>query len=176
MVDSRFIWLRGKLRGRGEMLNLINIYAPNIEQERKILWDKLSEIMDGDDKHWCLGGDFNTTLVEDERMGNSDDRRSRREFQSFLDRTGLIDLPMAGGRFTWSGNQGASKSRIDPFLVSPEWITLEEHWIQKSLRTCFSDHIPICIEAATVNWGPKPFRCFNHWLGDDKFVKLVEEC
>jgi hypothetical protein len=42
------------------------------------------------------------------------------EFSDFIFEQGLMNLPLAGGTFTWSNNQeNPSWSRLDRFLVSP---------------------------------------------------------
>jgi hypothetical protein len=63
----------------------------------------------------------------------------------------LVDLPLEDGQFTWSNNQEDQRwSRIDRFIVSPEWeesfpITFLCYWIVGhqegeagilNLRTC----------------------------------------
>jgi hypothetical protein len=45
------------------------------------------------------------------------------DFSEFIGGQSLVDIPMHGGQFTWSNNWVWSK--IDRFLLSPEW---EEHY------------------------------------------------
>ena len=43
-------------------------------------------------------------------------------FSNFIVDLGLMDIPLEGGLFTWSNNREvAAKSRIDRFLLSPDW-------------------------------------------------------
>lgn len=46
-----------------------------------------------------------------------------RDFSSLIDDLELIDFPMQGGSFTWSG--GRVFSRIDRFFISGDW---KEHF------------------------------------------------
>jgi hypothetical protein len=68
---------------------------------------------------WCIGGDFNVTLFLDERLRGAVHRSAVTNFADFVVEQGLMDLLMAGGDSTWSNN--VSWSRLDRFLVSPEW-------------------------------------------------------
>ena len=48
-------------------------------------------------------------------------------FLEFIKNPNLIDLPLDGGRYTWSsGTDQPSMSRIDRALVSHDW---EEHFL-----------------------------------------------
>jgi endonuclease/exonuclease/phosphatase family metal-dependent hydrolase len=66
-----------------------------------------------------------------------------REFSDFIFERGLIDLPLTRGACTWSNSQ--SWSRIDRFLVSPEWEARYPGVIQKRLLCLCSDHFPILL-------------------------------
>lgn len=44
------------------------------------------------------------------------------EFNEFINEAEMVDLPLAGGRFTWSRiGDRRQCSRIDRFLVSSDW-------------------------------------------------------
>ncbi|RVW66558.1 hypothetical protein CK203_063872 [Vitis vinifera] len=52
---------------------------------------------------WCLGGDFNSTLFQAERSRNGRITSTMRRFAQIVDELGLVDTPLQGGSFTWSG-------------------------------------------------------------------------
>ena len=60
------------------------------------------------------------------------------DFADFIADQGLMDLPLAGGVSTWSNTM--SWSRLDRFLVSPEWEMNFLGLIQKKLLRVCSDH------------------------------------
>jgi hypothetical protein len=43
-------------------------------------------------------------------------------FNLFIQRLGLLDLPLLGRNFTWVQPNGACMSRLDRMLVSPNWL------------------------------------------------------
>jgi hypothetical protein len=69
-----------------------------------------------------LRGDFNVVRFPSKRSGDSGYSAAMVEFSEFIFVQGLVDLPLEWGQFTWSNNQeGHIWSRIDRFLLSPEW-------------------------------------------------------
>jgi hypothetical protein len=93
------------------------------------------------------------------------------EFSDFIFEQDLMDLPLAGGPFTWSNNQ--SWSRLDRFLVSPDWEVKFPGSLQKRLPRLCSDHFPILLDCGGVHWGPRPFKFENMWLKAEGFMDRV---
>lgn len=86
----------------------------------------------------------------------------------------LIDLPMAGRKYTWYRPNGQAR-RIDRFLVSSDWLM---HWPNcelLGLNRDISDHCPLLLRSAAQDWGPKPFRVLNCWFEHPGFEKFVVE-
>jgi hypothetical protein len=82
-----------------------------------------------------------------------------------------MDLPLAGGTFTWSNSH--SRSRINRFLVSPDWEVKYPGLIQKRwLRLCL-DHFPILLNCDGLIRGKRPFKFENMWLKNEGFVDRV---
>ena len=124
---------------------------------------------------WCVGGDFNVTRFPSERSGNACLDAAMMEFSKFISDQGLMDLPLAGGCFTWSiSHDPPVWSRIDRFLVSPEL----EDWFpgilhKRLLRLC-SNHFPILLDTREVSRGRKSFKFENMRLKAEGFVALVK--
>lgn len=85
----------------------------------------------------------------------------------------LQEPRMGGCRFTWIGPGGLKLSKLDRFLLSRE---LAELWLDMAvvaLDRFFLDHCPILLKYKKVDYGPIPFRFFNHWLHLDGFKEMV---
>lgn len=69
-----------------------------------------------------IGGDFNVCRYENERHNCIIRFRAMRGFSNIIQDLGIIDLPLQGAFYTWSrGEDIYQASRIDRFLISPEW-------------------------------------------------------
>ncbi|KAL0401928.1 UNVERIFIED_CONTAM: hypothetical protein Slati_4222700 [Sesamum latifolium] len=125
------------------------VYGINEVVGRRVLWDDLDHISHTvRDVPWLGGGDFNTVVDVSEVCGQSGDiRGAAEEFQSCLQNTGLITLPMQGEWFTWhncSRDAWSLWKRLDRILVNDWWL---EHWPNTyyvSLNARTSDHSPWC--------------------------------
>jgi hypothetical protein len=83
-------------------------------------------------------------------------------------------FPLAGGTCTWSNNQeNPSWSRLDRFLVSPNWEVKFPGSIQKRLPRLCSDHFSILLDCGGIQWSSRPFKFENMWLKAEGFVDRV---
>jgi len=69
------------------------IYGPNSDGDGRFLWDELAGLLSWWNFPWCIGRAFNITRFPSERLG-----------ADFIFYHGLMDLPLVGGKFTWSNN------------------------------------------------------------------------
>jgi hypothetical protein len=151
------------------------VYGPNHARDRRILWDELAGLMSWWNMPWCIGGDFNVTRFSSERSGAAC-RLDMVEFSDFLHEQGLLDLPLAGGFFTWSLAQDPPKwSRIDRFLISPDWEARFPGVSQKRLPRICSDHFPLLLDSVNGPRGKRPFKFENMWLKKEGFGALVKQ-
>jgi hypothetical protein len=151
------------------------VYGPNHARDRRILWDELAGMMSWWNMLWCIGGDFNVTRFPSERSGAAC-RLAMADFSDFLHEQGLLDLPLAGGFFTWSLAQDPPKwSRIDRFLISPEWEARFPGVSQKRLPRIGSDHFPLLLDSVNGPRGKRPFKFENMWLKKEGFGALVKQ-
>jgi hypothetical protein len=147
------------------------VYGPHIISSRRLLWDELAGLMCWWDLPWCIGGDFNVTHFPGERSGEARFCPAMMEFSDFISEQHLMDLPLAGGMLTWSNS--VSWSRIDRFLVSPEWEAKFPGLFQKRMNRLCSDHFPILLDCGGIKGGVRPFKFENMWLKADGFVDKV---
>ena len=69
ITKKRCIIIAGELITKKEVVVFCNVYAANVETERKGLWDFILQAQTALPFPWCIGGDFNTVLAASERLG-----------------------------------------------------------------------------------------------------------
>jgi hypothetical protein len=98
------------------------------------------------------------------------------ELDIILD-SGLMDIPLVGGTFTWSNNREQPFwSKIDIFLVSPNWEAQFPDLVQKRLPRHCSDHFPILLDGGGIQGGRRYFKFENMWLKAEGFVDRLRLC
>jgi len=143
--------------------------------DRSLLWDELAGILSWWSLPWFIGGDFNAARFPSERFGEGS-RPATREFSDFIAELGLMDFPLAGGVFTWSRTfDPPIWSRIDRFLVSPDWEDRFPVSSQKRLPRLYSGHFPILLDCGDFSRGNMSFKFENMWLKAEGFVGKVKQ-
>ncbi|XP_057452341.1 uncharacterized protein LOC130744170 [Lotus japonicus] len=176
---SRFLGLIGVWALNQHRCVIVNVYSACGLEDKRVLWSRLLEWRQQcQDLSWCLLGDFNAVRYAEERRGVAEvqpsQRREMSEFNVFIGTMELMDIPLAGRKFTWRRPNNQAQSRIDRFLISKEWCDAWPNFSQLVLNRDISDHSPLLLRQAFHDWGPKPFRVLNCWLDDhrlDAFVK-----
>ena len=149
VIGNGFVFLMGEWVKEAQQINIISIYSPCDIHNKRILWESIKQLkgaMVGG--LWCLLGDFNSIRDHDERFGNSQrlsTDSSMKEFNDWIDDLEVLEPPWMGRKFTWYRPNGESRSRLDRFLVSPEWLGRWPGSFQTTLSRNFSDHCPILL-------------------------------
>ncbi|GKV48207.1 hypothetical protein SLEP1_g55033 [Rubroshorea leprosula] len=156
------------------LVYIINICSPCLLMGKRALWEELQRLIASKGGKWCLAGDFNA-VRKVERAGSREITREMREFDDFIQNTGLIDLPLARRKYNWYNSNGQYMSRIDRFLMSEEWILNWSDVKQGGLSRSVSDHCPILLKNESIEWGPKPFKFFNAWLDQPGCKEIITE-
>lgn len=116
-------------------------------------WKLLRRLHNQDESAWVIGGDFNATLLYEEKEGGVPVRESQIEnFRSALDDCGLQDLDYLGDTFTWTNRQGESDQiieRLDKFIANEEYWQLFPNCSVTHLNWANSDHRPIMLQATS---------------------------
>ncbi|OMO53991.1 reverse transcriptase [Corchorus capsularis] len=169
--------VRGRRRNRkktAEFCNGAKKGDGNDDAERKLFWEELLELKMNYNFPWVLGGEFNVTRSPEEKRGATRNVNAMLDFSEFIDNAELVDLPMLGGKFTWSSKRDTpSMSRLDRVLFDVCFLNLFSCLHQRCLPRSLSDHNPVIVESSEVDWGPKPFKFCNHWLDHCSFKDLV---
>ena len=78
------------------------VYGPIDNNERGLMWDELVGVQHYWNVPWCCIGDFTIVRFLSERLGYSRLTPAMELFSEFIGDLNLIDLPLEGGRYTWS--------------------------------------------------------------------------
>jgi len=142
--------------GDGVRVTIVNVYSSGSLKEKKAIWDEINAYRACQlNRIWCVVGDFNSIRTKEERKSlvvGSNYSREMREFNEFIEKAELMDIPMVGRKFTWYKPNGTAKSRIDRVLVSKEWM---EEWLNSKqivLSRSVSDHCVLVIKDSCPDW------------------------
>ncbi|XP_077239816.1 uncharacterized protein LOC143880730 [Tasmannia lanceolata] len=144
------------------------VYGPVLRAEKGLFWEELVKVRESCSLPWCIGGDFNEVKEAGERLGCVRSNSNIQAFADFIAKYEFIDLPIAGASFTWS--RGPSRSRLDRFLVTADWLVLVPESFTRALVHSVSDHCPIFLDPCLQLWGPPPFRFDLAWLNYPNMV------
>ncbi|XP_068476267.1 uncharacterized protein [Phaseolus vulgaris] len=155
-----------------------NVYAACNLQDKILLWEALTTLKQSyQNLAWCLCGDFNAVRRPEERKGirgHSSQKKEIAGFNNFIQNNGWMDIPGVGKRFTWFKANGTTKSRLDRFLVSEEWLQFWPTSKQYVQQRVVSDHCALVLKSCVKDWGPKPFRTLDVWLKEPGFIAMVK--
>ncbi|XP_021980789.1 uncharacterized protein LOC110876940 [Helianthus annuus] len=171
--DKNYLIIKGRLKGSGKKINIANVYGPQDYQNKKSLWERLSLEMAGSEGLWCLLGDFNEVRYPEEKRNASFSHRCASLFNDFIFNGGLLEYSMKDRSFTWQSSNGNKLSKIDRVLVCSEFFGLWPDACLRALPKRFSDHCPLILVSKESNFGPKPFRIFDSWIGREGFDEAV---
>ncbi|XP_071688578.1 uncharacterized protein [Rutidosis leptorrhynchoides] len=169
------IGIRGIWKSNGAILNVLNVYRPHDDSKKQILWDQLLKTVENEDEVWVVCGDFNEVRCDSERFNCVFDANRANRFNNFINSSGLIDIPIGGRLFTRISDDGTKFSKLDRFLVSWKFHSIWGNISAVTLDRTKSDHCPIFLKDAEINYGPKPFKVFDIWFDDKDAGKVVHE-
>ncbi|PWA83317.1 RNA-directed DNA polymerase, eukaryota [Artemisia annua] len=173
--DPNFLLVRGKLKGSGELLNVINVYAPQSSSAKALLWSKIEVEVSRHRGMWMVVGDFNVVRFPEERKNSVFKAGCARVFNEFIHNSGFKEFSMKGRQFTCIRDNGRKLSKLDRMLVCSN---LFDKWPEACLRVIsgpHSDHCPLILILKSVDFGPRPFRIFNSWFSKPGFEDAVRE-
>lgn len=82
--DLEFYWSSWHWSGIGEKVAMLNIYAPQGENQMEELWNNLLNIISSRHVIWIVFGDFNAVQFKEEHAGTAFSDREVSAFNFFL--------------------------------------------------------------------------------------------
>lgn len=99
-----------------------------------------------------------------------------KNFSDTIQDLNLIDLPLQGAFYTWYwGEDSIQDSRIDMFLISPEWSDTFKSIKQIAVPKVMSDHRPVLLLNGDWEDNPSYFKFENMWLQEEWFLDKIKE-
>ncbi|CAM2106079.1 unnamed protein product [Caretta caretta] len=168
----------------GLVVNLVNVYTPTSGPERLQFYQWASAFLGILDSHECLvlGGDFNTTLEEQDRSGTEQSPAAADTLWEIVEHHSLVDIwrdhhPDDTSTFTfvWVEARRSSHSRLDRIYFSRFHLSRAH---SSSIRLArFSDHNLATVTASLCAERPGPayWHFNNSLLEDEGFVTSFRE-
>ena len=180
-IDSRFINIEMNLENK--KINLVNIYAPNLENEQMIFISKMYERCSGL-KNIIIAGDFNAVNKTNDRIGSSVKKLKKHELEwnkfksMFYLNECIYEREMSDQeRMTWSNNGVSSK--IDKIFYSKDLNIIGKYTNIKN--TLQSDHKAVFsyfkidkIKSHKVAKKFKPWRLNENILKENEVILGVK--
>nr|GEU76016.1 zinc finger, CCHC-type [Tanacetum cinerariifolium] len=174
-VSGYFCMVRGVWLKTGVDILMVVVYAPQELRDKRILWDYWEHVINQWDGEVVIIGDFNEVRFKCKRFGSIFNVQGVNVFNVFIANAGLEEVPLGGSSFTWCHKSATKMSKLDRFLISANSMISCPNISAISLDRYLSDHRPILLRESQHDYGPIPFRFFNHWLELDDFNKFVTD-
>ena len=146
-----YILLEGVWTMKNQKTYIVNIYSPCDNRHKRELWESLKQLRQQDPEGlWCFLGDFNSIRHHSEREGVSHRGRqanSINEFNEWIADIEFEEIPSVGRQLTWFKPNETTKSKLDRFLVSLNWLLKWPSCTSVTLDRNFSNHCPILLGA-----------------------------
>nr|GEW74581.1 hypothetical protein [Tanacetum cinerariifolium] len=116
---------------------------------------------------WCLFGDFNDVRTVKDRLNSEFNTRDADNFNDFIRKNELVEIPLGGRRFTRISDGRLKFSKLDRFFVTDHFYGKWRNLVAVSLDRKLSNHCPILLKDIDMDFGPKPFRAYDVWLEEN---------
>ncbi|GJU72569.1 RNA-directed DNA polymerase, eukaryota [Tanacetum coccineum] len=123
---------------------MVNIYAPQDDRKKEEMWQIILAFRNENPGSYILFGDFN------------------------------MDVPLGGHAYTRLSSNGNKLSKLDRFLISEHALLFFQNYNAMVLDSFVSDHRPIILKHALVDFGPVPFKFYNSWLSEPSLDALIK--
>jgi hypothetical protein len=147
---------------------------------RKHAWDMLRDLRNMSSLPWCIIGDFNDLLSQEDKIGHHPHPNWLFSgFRSAVNDCDLTDIQLEGHRFTWIKSRGSPnvvEERLDRAMASSDWLVLFPEVKLTNLLASHSDHSPILLHTNPVlrTKYTYSFKFENLWLKEEDVAEVVE--
>ncbi|XP_075095411.1 uncharacterized protein LOC142173689 [Nicotiana tabacum] len=133
------------------------IYASNLFNYRKILWDNLITLHETYSGPWLIGGDFNEVLTANDKWGG-----------------------FKGSEYTWSNKKTRDDlilERLYRCFINDDWLNIFPDAHVSHLPKTYSDHNPLLLHlhGNNITSISKPFRFETMWYSHLDLVNIIND-
>jgi hypothetical protein len=148
---------------------------------RSQAWNLLRELRDMSDLPWCVIGDFNDLLSQEDKRGNRPHPNWLcNGFRTAVSDCDLTDIRLEGYPFTWIKSRGQTnviEERLDRAMATSLWLLMYLEVKLQNLLASHSDHSPILLQNSPLirTQANYNFRFENMWLKEEDIDDVVED-
>ncbi|XP_022040105.1 uncharacterized protein LOC110942638 [Helianthus annuus] len=130
--NGNFLVTSGYIKGVENVINIMNVYAPQKTIEKRTLWEAIAAVKRNSNGWWIVLGDFNSVRSREERRNTKFDAGSAEDFNVFIEDSELQEYTMQGKRFTFLAGKGNGLKmiKIDRVLVCSEPFRWFNSWLE----------------------------------------------
>jgi hypothetical protein len=179
--SRNFINLIVKEKAEEEEWRLTCYYGYPERERRRQAWELLKELRDMSDLPWCVVGDFNDLLSQEDKRGtNPHPNWLCNGFRSAVSDCDLTDIQLEGYPYTWVKSRGRPhviEERLDRAMANSKWLMCYPMVKLQNLIASHSDHSPILLQNSPTSSNRRgySFRFENCWLKEEDIMDVVEK-
>ncbi|WOL09021.1 hypothetical protein Cni_G17774 [Canna indica] len=159
-----------------EIFWITRVYEPSIRSGRRAFIQELYDVTSVTSDLVIIGGYFNMTKTNSERLNCRGNNIDRRRFSKLIADCALLDLPSSGIYYTWTNNQiDHALAKLDRVLVNSKfWDPLPNARVYGVARK-FSDHVSLLLHNPLfIPGAAHPFRIESGWISNLEFFNIIK--
>ncbi|MCH80000.1 hypothetical protein A2U01_0000762, partial [Trifolium medium] len=178
--SRNFINLVVEEREEGEW-RLTCYYGYPERGRRRQAWELLRELRDMSESPWCIIGDFNDLLSQEDKRGNHPHPNWLcNGFRNAVSDCDLTDIHLEGYPYTWVKSRGTTsviEERLDRAMANSAWLMKYPNVRLLNLLTSHSDHSPILLQNSPMVTNVRTYSFWfeNTWLKEEDVEEVVED-
>jgi hypothetical protein len=119
---------------------------------RRQAWDLLKELRDMSELPWCIVGDFNDLLSQEDKRGTHPHPNWLcNGFRNAVCDCDFTDIQLEGYPITWTNNRDSPdviEERFDRAMANSKWLMIYPNVKLLNLHASHSDHSPILLQSS----------------------------